>query len=250
MKIIKIIIGFLLLFGAGKEYINASRQLSSFFSPGIVIGILLILILSTWLIGSGFSERRLNFKSFEFIKFFVIALITFLTVAFFSLSSYVIPDNFHSINGIKIPMNKCINGSERIIKNEKEREKYCICIAEKITANSSIKEKYQNELEKGQLDNILIELQKEEIFIELGIENCFGNAEVNWTDNLAKSMKSNWIKELKGSEFELTNDVDIYCDCLLNEYRKYPLSKIMEDDFQESELAISIENNCMEKSKK
>lgn len=250
MKIVKIIIGFLLLFGTGKEYINASRQLGSFFSPGIVIVTLLMLLLSTWLMGSGFSQRKLTFKSFEFIKFFVITLIIFFIIAFFSLSSYVIPDNFHSINGINIPMNKCINGSERIIENKKEREKYCICIAQKITANSSIKEKYQSELEKGQLVNILMELQKEEIFTELGIDSCFGNTELKWTDNIAKSIKSNWIKELRGSEFELTNDVEVYCDCLLSEYRKYPLSKIMEDDFQESELAISIENNCKEKSKK
>ena len=179
MKVIKIIIGFLLLFGAGKEYINASRQLGSFFSPGIVVGMLAIFLLSTWLIGSGFSQRKFNFKSLEFLKFFVIALVTFLTVAFFSLSSYVIPDNYQSINGMKIPMNKCINGIERIISDEQERVKYCICIADKITARSSIKDQYIDELKKGQLGEILIKLQKEDLLTELGIENCFGNTDIN-----------------------------------------------------------------------
>ncbi|WPR76265.1 hypothetical protein [Algoriphagus sp. NG3] len=85
MKIFKIIIGFLLLIGAGREFIDASRQLGSLFSPGIIIGILIMLVLSTWLIGSGFSAGKFKFKSFEFIKFFVISFMTFAIVALFSL---------------------------------------------------------------------------------------------------------------------------------------------------------------------
>ncbi len=238
-----------MLFGAGQEYINAGRQLGSFFSPGILLAILVMLVLSTWLIGSGFSNRKFRLKSFSFIKFFIISLGIFLLVAMFSLSSYVVPGNFKSINGINIPLNKCIIGSELIIPDKAEREKYCLCLADKITADSSLIDEYRNELENGQLDKIFKELQKDEKIAGLGFENCFSATEVKWTNNLANSMKSNWIKELEGTDFEQTKDIEAYCECLLNEYRKYPLSEILEDDFQESELAISIESNCLERSK-
>ncbi|WP_157963332.1 hypothetical protein [Algoriphagus litoralis] len=85
MKTFKIIIGFLLLIGAGREFINASRQLGSLFSPGLIIGVLIMLIFSTWLIGSGFSPEKFRFKSYEFIKFFAISFVTFAVVAILSL---------------------------------------------------------------------------------------------------------------------------------------------------------------------
>lgn len=250
VKIIKIIFGFLLLYGAGKEYVHASKQLGSFFSPGIIVAIIGMLILSTWLIGSGLSQRKFSIKSFEAIKFFIISLVTFSFVAFFTLASYVVPDDFMSINGVNIPMNKCINGSERIIEDEAERKEYCLCLAEKITSDSFLKDKYRDELKKGKLGDIFIELQKEEKFVELGLEDCYGKIEITWTDNVASTLKSNWIDELQGTDFAQTNDVEIYCECLLSEYRKHPLSKIMEENFQESDLGIVIENQCIEKSRK
>ena len=51
-------------------------------------------------------------------------------------------------------------------------------------------------------------------------------------------------KELSGSEFELTNDIDKYCDCLVDEYQKLPLNKVMKDEFFESKKAMRIDNKC------
>jgi len=232
LKTFKIIIGFLLLFGAGREYIDASRQLGSLFSPGIIIGILIMLILSTWLIGSGFSVRKFKFKSFDFVKFFIISFVTFTIVAIFSLGSKVVPSNFVEINGLKIPLGKCIDGNRRIIPDEKEREEYCRCFIEKITNEPELKSKYQKKLEDDKVNDVFKEIQSSSKFLELGIEDCMSSVKMKWTDNIANSMKRNWEKELIGTEFESTNDIEKYCDCLVDEYRKFPLDKIMEDVLQ------------------
>jgi hypothetical protein len=63
-------------------------------------------------------------------------------------------------------------------------------------------------------------------------------------------MKENWKKELNGTEFEETNNIEDYCDCLINEYKNHPLNKIVEDGFNESEIGISIDSLCTEESKK
>ena len=250
MKIFKIILGFFLLFGAGKEYVNASRELGSFYDIGIIIPIVLFLILCTWLIGSGFSVRKFKFKSFEFMKFFIISFVTFAIVAIFSLGAKVVPSDFVEINGIKIPLGKCIDGNRRIIPDETERKKYCECFAEKIIYNPELKEKYQTYLEDNRIDKIFKEIQTNTKFSELTIEDCLSSIEMKWTDNLANSMKVNWKKELIGTEFEQTNNLDEYCNCLINEYRKYPLSKIMEDGFNESNEAIEIDQKCSKQTEK
>lgn len=246
----KKIIGFLLIYGAGKEYVDASRQLGSPFSPGIIIGMFLILILCTWLLGSAFSKSNFKIKSLQFLKYFGISFLLFIIVAYFKLMTYVIPDDFVSINNIKIPLNKCIDGNINIIPNKNDRKDYCKCLAEKFTNDSIIKQKYKFELENGNLDNIIKKVQKEENFIDLKIENCINSIQLKWSDNIANSLKRNWKKELIGTEFENTYDIDKYCDCLINEYRKFPLDKIMEDGFTESKEALVIDEKCTQKSEK
>ncbi|SMC87880.1 hypothetical protein [Cellulophaga tyrosinoxydans] len=250
MKTLKIIIGFLLLYGAGKEYIDASTQLGSFYEISIIIPIFLLIILCTWLIGSGFSVRKFKFKSFEFVKFFIISFVTFATVAIFSIGSKIIPSNFVVINGIKVPLGKCIDGNRRIIPDEKEREEYCKCFIEKITNQPELKSKYQKKLEDDKVNDVFKEIQSSPKFLELDIEDCMSSIKMKWTDNIANSMKRNWKKELIGTEFESTNDIEKYCDCLVDEYRKFPLEKIMEDGFAESKEAVEIDEKCTKQSEK
>lgn len=77
MKIVKIVLGFLLLLGAGKETVIAAKQLGTFLDPGVLVGVLVLLLLCTWLIGSGFSKDRFKFQSMEFVKYFVICSVLF-----------------------------------------------------------------------------------------------------------------------------------------------------------------------------
>ncbi len=49
------------------------------------------------------------------------------------------------------------------------------------------------------------------------MEDCLSDLGIQWTDNLANSLKKNWKKELAGTEFDKTNNLDIYCDCLVKE---------------------------------
>lgn len=250
MKRLKIITGFILLFGAGNEYINASQQLGSFFNLAIIITILLFLILCTWLIGSGFSSRKLKFKSFEFVKFFILSFVTFAAVAIFSMFSKVVPSDFVEINGLKIPLGDCIDGNRRIIPDQQEREEYCKCFIEKITNDPELKLKYQEKLENNKANEVFEEIQSNSKFLELGIEDCVTRTKMQWTDNIANTMEKGLKEELVGSEFKNTNNIDEYCSCLIKNYRQLPLDKVVEDDFLESLEAIEIQTKCAIQSKK
>ena len=244
MKTLKIITGFLLLFGVGKEYVNASRDLGSFFLPSIIIPVLLFLILCTWLIGSGFSVRKFKFKSFAFLKFFIISFVTFLFAGIWSLGAKVVPSNFVEINELKVPLGKCIHGTRRLLPDENKRADYCKCLVEKITTIPELKEKYKELLEGNKVLDVLADVQNDPKYLDLRIESCFQVAQMEWTDELAAGMKRNWEKEFSGTEFEQTNDIDKYCNCLIEKYRLYPLNEILSDEFVKSEKALKIEEEC------
>ena len=242
--------GFLLLFGTGSEYINASSQIGSFVNIGIIIPVVLFLFLSTWLIGSGFSSGKFKIKSFEFVKFFIISLVTFATAAIFSLGSKTSPSNYITINGFKVPIGECIKGNRKIIPDEKERNEFCTCYAQKILNDPDLKLMYGTRLQNNDFTKVIKEIQESPTFLELGFENCLKSVTMEWTDKLANSMKESWEKQLTGTEFEQTNDIDQYCNCILKEYRKYPLSEIMKDEFSESSKAQEIDEMCTEESYK
>jgi|GEM_PF-6760884 len=88
MNKLKIILGFLLLYSIGNEYINASKDLKTFFSPEIIFATLMLLVFCAWLIGSGLSKEKLQFKSFQFAKYYGLCFIIFLLFAFMSLLAY------------------------------------------------------------------------------------------------------------------------------------------------------------------
>ena len=250
MKTLKIIIGFLLIYATGIEYIDASRELGSLLSLGIIIGTLAMLLLTTWLIGSEFSVRKFRFKSFEAIKFFIISFVTFGIIVIFHLGSTLAPIRFFETNGLKVPLGKCVDGNKNYIPDEKERMEYCKCLIEKITADPELKFKHQDKLENDQFISVFNEIQNSSKFMELGIEDCISSINIKWTDNIANSMKQNLKNELVGTEFEETNYIDQYCDCLIKEYRKFPMDKIFEEGFTEGEVAITIDEKCTKLSKK
>ncbi|MGH1387664.1 hypothetical protein [Kordia sp.] len=250
MRVFKIIIGIVLLYGAGKEYINASTQVGSFFDIGIIIAIVLFLFLCTWLIATGFSKQKLQLKSFSFLKYFIISFLIFALFSLFNLSRKAIPSDFVNINGIRIPLGKCIEGNSKVIPDLEERKSYCLCFAEKIVNDSTLRSEYKVRLENDKFSKVILELQNTPAFIELDFENCLKSVKMVWTYKMIKSIKKTWKKALLGSEFEKTNDVDAYCDCLIKEYRIYPLRKVMEDGFFESNIATEIQEKCTKESEK
>jgi hypothetical protein len=249
MKPVRIILGLLLIWVFGGEYAIASRQLFTFFLPAILSVVLTVLLLSAWLIGSGFSKESFKIKSLEYLKFYVVSFLLFGLVVTFRSSLYKPSPVTVEFNHIKIPIGEFMDGSRRIVPDLEQRKTYCSCVVEKLANSEEVSKKYRAELESGEIDKIFAAIKTEEFFFNLNMESCFNSVQVQWTDNLANSMKATLKTQLSGTEFERTNNLDVYCNCLIEEYKKYPFSEIGKDDFKNSQ-GVTIDSICIERSKK
>ena len=250
MKIGKIILGCLIIYGCGLEYGRACKELGALFPPGLVMGSILIVGLGAWLIGSGISQYRLSFNSFSYLKYFVISGAVFAFLAYYQLWTLQAPKEYVDVNGIKVSIGELIQGTESFIPDLEERRAYCLCVVEKLTSREEIRTKYRGELHVGQFDKIFEEISSEAYFEELGITDCADESVVKWTDHLANSMKEGIKAELQGTGFEETYDLEAFCDCLISEYRKYPFNEVNNDKFLDSDLGILVEEICKDKNKK
>jgi len=76
MKVAKIILGMFLIISLGNEFVRAGFQIGSFFNLGVVVGVLLMLVLVAWLLGSSMTINRLNLDIFKDLLAFIIRILT------------------------------------------------------------------------------------------------------------------------------------------------------------------------------
>lgn len=172
MKIFKIIVGVLLIYGAGQEYVHSSKQLFTFLDPGIISAVVLMLILCAWLVGSGFSKDRFPLKSWQFLKYFGLSCLLFLAFAFVSMATFKFPPDIVNVNGINVNIAEFMNGTKRIVPDEHKRREYCICVVTKLTADKALVDAYQSEFESGQFSNVLTTVQHSADADRYGLQEC------------------------------------------------------------------------------
>lgn len=251
MHKLKFIVGLLLLYGIGAEYINASKQLFTFLDPGIISVSLLMIALCAWLIGSGLSKEKLKIKSFAFLKYFGLSFLIFLLIAFFSLSTYKPDPQIIKVNGIEVDIAEFMNGSKRIIPDEKQRKEYCICVVTKLTQDKELAEKYKSEFKSGKFSTLFIDIQKGEFSDKYNLNECINSiTTVEWTAVFEKGVRKTLMNQLVQTDKTKTNDINKYCDCLVEEYKKIPFNILTASEFSQSQKAFTIDSVCDIKSKK
>ena len=140
-------------------------------------------------------------------------------------------------------------GNKKLIIDDKEREALCTCWAEKMAANVDIKSTFKKQLEAGNIDKVMKALETSESLLALEeLRTCATGKEIEWNPSIENEIKATCLKDLKGTEFEQIHDVDKFCSCVVQEYRNYPLSTVLYEGFQESELANAIADDCAGKS--
>lgn len=248
MRFGKISLGLILLLATGSEYINASQELGSYVSPKMLIASFSIILLSTWLIGSALVKGKFNLFSIGNVAFFILSSLIFIFSSVLTLYASIPPSKIESVN--EISLLKCNRGNKDFISDASERQKYCRCLAEKIMADTTNRYKYRYDLKAGRLDQIIKKISAEGGLIDLGIEYCIPAKGVSWTEEIIASTKAGLIKNLRGTEFEESNDIEEYCDCLLREYSAHPFHDVMNEDYLSSEASIDLENYCAKSSLK
>ena len=181
MKVAKIILGMFLIISLGNEFVRAGFQIGSFFNLGVVVGVLLMLVLVAWLLGSSMTINRLNLKSWTFLKIYLLSLLGFLLIAFISLFSKISNKEYVEYNGVKVSIDIFDRMSKKTYPNDKERREFILCIVEKLANSEEIATKYRKELENGHLDVIFNKIASREIQSPIGMEECYTLAKREWT---------------------------------------------------------------------
>lgn len=245
MKILKTILGILLTYGIGKEFVRVGKEYYNFFVPGIIICTLIFLLGCTWLIGSGISKNKLKFRSLIFVKYFAGTLSIFILFVFLCLTTFKYEPDIVKLNGINVNIAEFMHGSKNIFPDKTERREYCICVANKLTSDREFARKHKAEFESGDFANVINDLQISSSSNNLNLLECMNYVrKMNWTPEFEKGIRSKLMKQFLDNQLYFTNDTGKLCNCLIEQYKLVPMNELNSTEFMSSQKKMKIDSIC------
>lgn len=250
---LRTLLALVLILGAANGFSENLKENIVFdaFTWGVFTAHLTFLVIASWLLKKDYHKNSSSLQWIADLKYFVITILIFLTFLGAKLGPSMTQQYYTEINGMTIPLKKCIDGQEEFFPDFEERKKLCECMAENLSSSDKIKEEFQSELQRGRFDIIADGIKNnKELANEVDLEICMTNiTEVKWTDKLVEAAKRNILQDLKESELKETHDIEKFCDCIMDGFTKIPFKEVQNDSFANSSVADSIRTLCQEKTK-
>lgn len=157
--------------------------------------------------------------------------------------------------GVDIPIAACVEANSKILGNSVDPVAFCKCLIPKFYQD------LKNDPEKLKLlkDGNWYDLTKDkQEIVAKYFQSCMtqtatndSTAKFTITPRMAVGMKNKMKQELIGSDIEKTNDVDKYCDCIINSLQTdFTIKEIMQDNFNETEKYQKTLEKCLKATKK
>jgi hypothetical protein len=157
--------------------------------------------------------------------------------------------------GVDIPIAACVEANRKILGNSVDPVAFCKCLIPKFYQDLKNNPEKLKLLKEGNWYDLAKD--KQEIVAKY-FQSCMSQTATNdstakftITPRMAAGMKSKMKQELIGSDIEKTNDVDKYCDCMINSLQTdFTIKEIMQENFNETEKYQKTLEKCLKSTKK
>lgn len=250
MKTLKIILGFFLLYGVGMETGSVIMEFGVFGHLDLLFYSILVFLLATWLIASGFSKTEFRIKSIESIKYLIISLAFFIFFVILGISKNKPKEFTLEYNNYSVPLTQFIESNDLLIPEYEQRKEFCICITKKLIDNDMVNNTYEKELKTGNIFTIVNDIRDNPMFATIDLTSCFTILELKWTANIIEASKDQIREYMMSSDFTETNDIEKLCDCIMDNVIKFPVIELFKSSYIGSEKIDSINSMCIERTAK
>lgn len=156
---------------------------------------------------------------------------------------------------IEIPIKPCVEANTKILGNSVDPVSFCKCLIPKFYEDIKNDPEKLEQLKEGNWNDL--SKYKQELVIKY-YQNCISQSATNdstakltITPRMAEGIKGQMKKDLIGSEIEKTNDVDKYCDCIINGLQSdFSAKEIMQTNFNETDKYQKLVDKCLKATKK
>ena len=158
-------------------------------------------------------------------------------------------------DNVKIPIKACVEANTKVLGNSVDPVILCKCIIPKLyTDFKNDPEKLKIINESGWFD---ISTENQDV-IATYYQDCITQSATNdstskltITPRMAERLKTRMQQEMVGTDIEKTNDIDKYCDCVIQGFQTdFTANEVMKPNFNETAKYQILVDKCLESSKK
>ena len=157
--------------------------------------------------------------------------------------------------GIKIPIAACVEANSKILGKSVDPVLFCKCFIPKFYEDLKNDPAKVKSLRDGDWYDLARDKQE---MVAKYFKNCMEQTTTNdttvkftITPRMATGMKKKMKEELAGSEIEQTQDVDKYCDCIINSLQNdFTIKEVMQENFNETDIFKKAQEDCLKSTKK
>jgi hypothetical protein len=157
--------------------------------------------------------------------------------------------------GIEIPIKACVEANSKILGNSVDPVAFCKCVLPKFYKDFKDDPAKLKLLNEGNFSEISI-TDKE--ILATYFQNCISasatndsTAKLTITPRMRVKMFADMKKEVMQTDLKNTQDVDVYCNCILDGMQTdFTIREIMQEGFKESEKSQALANKCILISKR
>ena len=149
-----------------------------------------------------------------------------------------------TVNGLTIPLDKCVEGSVRIFKEPAERLAFCRCTATKLAELEGASSVHERALESGRLDEVIAILQHEKKVDMKPFSDCLANsAGSQWTLVMSERFRTGCLARIAADSSYQDLVVSKFCDCLAEKVTHFSPAEVAAWDPDTSAIAIQLRRN-------
>lgn len=166
---------------------------------------------------------------------------------------FLVPFLFQSDSkaNFQVLQETCFSNMKEIVQDDVERNRYCNCLSDKLTTLNPKDFDEVFALYEENAYRFITQLDSIPKVSSLELEDCLNDVNLTfnfWTEELKAGFREQVRLEFEGSDFELTHDLNLYCDCMVAEYSDLPLDYIQSAAFEQSGKIDEIDAICRELS--
>lgn len=159
------------------------------------------------------------------------------------------------IDEVKIPISACVEANSKILGNSVEPVAFCKCLIPKFYQYFKNDPEKLNLLKGGNWYKLAKDKQE---IVGKYFQDCMtqsatndSTAKLTITPRMAVGMKTKMKEDLIGSDIEKTNDIDKYCDCIIDTLQvEFTIKEIMQENFNQTDKYQRMLEKCLTLTKK
>lgn len=160
-----------------------------------------------------------------------------------------IPKHTIEVQGLRIPLDDCIDGNVRVSKNLAERKEFCTCMATLVASYNGLSAEHLRRVARGDFFTVIEELKTDTAFDMSQLSACMaGMHSSQWTETMLNGARKECLRQCTLQGLDESYDTNKFCDCWMEKIRPFAPAQVAAWQTDTTSMVGDMQQACLDLS--